>query len=756
MGKKGRRHSEAITDPKPGSDDQPGDDVADPLVSDPRFNAASWDPRFSRVPKRAKNAVCDDRFTTKLKKDPGFREKQTPVDRYGRPKKRVKLDYAIQTLAESDGHASDDKDQLSAGENFDHNSDFDDDPRLFASGDNDDDDDDFDDPDDLEEFETGEEHLEDIPLGKATSRLAVVGLDWSVTRAVDIFASMDCFCPTGKKILYVEVHPSKFGLERLEIEAKLGPQVVPEEDLRVVQDAKKLQPNGLNGENGATQDGNLNLQSEDNSEGDSEREGESDDGEEEIPLFEDDGDVAERQRKEQAALRKYEEDRLKYYYAIVKCEDVKTADALYEQCDGVEYSQTGQSFDLRFVPEDMEITTTPRDRAESVPDGYAPPVVNLSSLSNSTVKLSWDADDPDRVILKKKAFGKHELNEQDLKAYLASSSEEESDEKEQGKENVEQKRSILLNAVNEDDEEEEDEAEVEVTFEPGMLEKGEEILKRKLERDEREGETPWEGRMRRLRERKQERRRERRAAIAKSTGKPANTDDDSIVSDENSSEGQSDPIAFSSRNRGSEALPNLKVGAIKSRRKRQNEASGDISSDEDTAIKQRQRVELELLTMKDGGNAERTLRDKLAEADSDEEELRRQRKKGKKSRGKRRWQKEKADAKEDGNNKTLVDTGDERFQNVFNSHLFAIDPTHPKYRDDDTTMKIMKEKVRRSRSAQNANSTVDEGRASVSNDQANDRARESKKNVSSAQAELKLLAARVKARAEKRRKRVKS
>lgn len=771
MGKKGPRRSESKPDAKSESKYQPSDGVTDPLVSDPRFNAASWDPRFSRVPKRAKNAVADDRFTTILKRDPSFREKQTPVDRYGRPKKRVKLDYTMQTLAESDGEGSDDSHQSSADDDHAHGLDVEGVPVMSVGDEDGDSDEDFDDLADLEEFEVNEEPLENIPRGEATSRLAVVGLNWSVTRAVDILASLNCFCPTGKKILFVEVHPSKFGLERLEIEAKLGPQVVPEDDLRVVQDAKELQTQDLDGENG---DSNENLHSKPclaESEGRSESEDENDNEEivdnagngddyddredkDDAPLFEDDAEVSERVRKQQAALRKYEEDRLKYYYAVVKCEDIKTADSLYEQCDGVEYSQTGQSFDLRFIPDDMEITTKPRDRAESVPDGYAPPAVNLSSLNNSTVKLSWDADDPDRVILKKKAFSKHELYDQDLKAYLASSSEDEGQEEEQGKEDAEQKRSILLGAMNGDDAEEEDEAELEVTFEPGMLEKGEEILKRKLERDEREGETPWEGRMRRLRERKQERRRERRAAIAKLTGKAANNDDESDVSDESSSEEPSvlDPLFSGSKD--PESVPVLKEGTSMSRRMNQRDARGGGPPEEGNGFKQQKGAELEPLTTNDGETAGKTIREKLAEADSDEEEMRRQRKKGK-TRGKRRWQKDKSEVKAT-ENESLIEASDDRFQGVFNSHLFAIDPTHPKYRDDGTTRKIMKEKVHRSRIAQNVNGAGDDDGSTLgSKDQAVGKVKEPKKSVSSAQAELKQLAARVKARAEKRKKRAK-
>lgn len=753
MGKDTRHQSKSNAHVQPVSENRLSDDEADPLVSDPRFNAASWDPRFSRVPKRAKNAVADDRFTSKLKKDLSFRDKKTPVDRYGRPKKRPKLDYTMQTLAEDDDqNLVDNESSSDEGEQL-HGPEADVDQELSQT----EDDIDTDELDDLEEFEVHEESLETIPRGEATSRLAVIGLDWSVTRAVDILASLGCFCPTGKNISYVEVHPSKFGLERLEIEAKLGPQVVPEEDLRVVRNAGRLPQMDPDNRDGPVTNPNENEESGDDrgvstedADEDADAEASDDDEGGNVPMFEDDGEVAERERKEQAALRKYEEDRLKYYYAVVKCEDVKTADALYEQCDGVEYSQTGQCFDLRFIPNDMEITTMPRDRAECVPDGYTPPVVNVSSVNNSTVKLSWDTDEPDRVILKKKAFGKYEMYEQDLKAYLASSSEDEDKDeggdeaKGRNKELAEEKRNALLGAVNEDDAEE-DEAEMEVTFEPGMLEKGEEFLKRKLKRDGENDETPWEARMRRSRERKQEKRRERRAAIAKATGDAGSDGENSTGSVDNGSEDSPGPDPLFVSNGDQKGPTNVEAKISKSRRtKNRNAPNGESFPDDDEVAKQKQRVELELLTMEDARSIGGTLRDKLADADSDEEELRRQRKKGKRTRGKRRSQKQKEDEQRKESKESLMDTNDDRFQSVFNSHLFAIDPTHPKYRDDDTTRKIMKEKGRRSVGALNAN-----GASGIA------KPKDSKGSGSSAQEELRRLAARVKARAENRKKRVK-
>ena len=54
-------------------------------------------------------------------------------------------------------------------------------------------------------------------------------------------------------------------------------------------------------------------------------------------------------------LRKYEEERLKCYYGVVQFEDVKASDDVYKQCEGVDYAQSGRSFDLRRIVDEMAI-----------------------------------------------------------------------------------------------------------------------------------------------------------------------------------------------------------------------------------------------------------------------------------------------------------------------------------------------------------------------------------------------------------------
>jgi len=144
---------------------------------------------------------------------------------------------------------------------------------------------------------------------------------------------------------------------------------------------------------------------------------------------------------------------------VAEFTDASAANVIYEQCDGVEYSQSRCVFNLSFVPVDMNIEATPREVCEKLPDGYKPPNVAPSTLSNSTVQMTWDADAPDRFVLRRSALGRHEEDEENLKAYLASASEDDSDEegKKESKEDIERKRKLLLGIGGDDGNGEEEE-----------------------------------------------------------------------------------------------------------------------------------------------------------------------------------------------------------------------------------------------------------------------------------------------------------
>ena len=48
---------------------------------------------------------------------------------------------------------------------------------------------------------------------------------------------------------------------------------------------------------------------------------------------------------DQKRLRMYERSKLRYYFAVVECDNVSTASNLYAQCDGLEFELTANRSD---------------------------------------------------------------------------------------------------------------------------------------------------------------------------------------------------------------------------------------------------------------------------------------------------------------------------------------------------------------------------------------------------------------------------
>jgi hypothetical protein len=203
-----------------------------------------------------------------------------------------------------------------------------------------------------------------IPEGQETRRLAVLHLDWDRISAKDIFAMLHSFLPPSRALLSVTVFPSEFGKEQMASERTSGPVV-------------KLQPKTKGGKS------NKSLISSSSSGADAEAD------------FDDD------------ALRAYELNKLRYYYAVAEFDTAETASAVYEQCDGVEFEASSNVLDLRFIPDattfDDDIV---RDSATSMPTTYAAPVFTTSALQMSKVQLTWDDDDPKRSVLKGDKHGR--------------------------------------------------------------------------------------------------------------------------------------------------------------------------------------------------------------------------------------------------------------------------------------------------------------------------------------------------------------
>ena len=119
------------------------------------------------------------------------------------------------------------------------------------------------------------------------------------------------------------------------------------------------------------------------------------------------GDDSEEFSRE--ALREFELSKLRWFYAIVETDCLKSAEKISEMCDGREYMSSSTLVDVSYVPED----TCFSDEAEDVYDGndgdekeYHPLQLNHSSLSHTAVSSTFDENDPRRNEVFGKAFEK--------------------------------------------------------------------------------------------------------------------------------------------------------------------------------------------------------------------------------------------------------------------------------------------------------------------------------------------------------------
>ncbi|KAL8141196.1 hypothetical protein V2J09_007217 [Rumex salicifolius] len=427
------------------------------------------------------------------------------------------------------------------------------------------------------------EQVENVPnIEKETHRLAIVNMDWTQVKAADLFVMLSSVLPKGGQILSVSVYPSEFGLKRMEEEAIRGPAALFDGE-----EANKDKATG------------------------------SDDDDDEI---------------DNEKLRAYERSRLRYYYAVVVCDSVATADYLYKSCDGVEFERSSNVLDVRFIPDNMEFKHPPRDRATEAPAGYEGLDFHTRALQHSNVQISWDEDEPHRVKTLKRKFNADQLADLEMKEFLASDESEDDDEEdlsERKNKNLEKYRALLQSGDGSEEEEDEHQ-DMEVTFNTGLEDISKKILEKKNQ-----SETFWEEYLRKRKEKR-----------LKNRSKDS-SDDESDYSDNASGE---EPDDFFE-----DEPPSKKAKKAAVNKKKRIEVES-IDTEKETAASA---AELELLLADDneGKNAMKGYK------------IKRNKIKGKKGKIE--------PVPED--KLPVVNRDDPRFAALYNNPNFALDPTDPQY-----------------------------------------------------------------------------
>lgn len=530
-----------------------------------------------------------------------------------------------------------------------------------------------------------------IPTGEVSSRLAVVNLDWDNIRAADLMAVFSSFVPSSGRIRRVSVYPSSYGRERMEREEMEGP------------------PKEIFGSGKADGNPDDESQSSDNDE-DDEIDGQGEEAEDErikkSILKEDKG-----LEFNSAKLRRYQLERLRYFYAVLECSSESVAQAIYDAVDGTEYLTTANSFDLRYIPDDTDFSDdVPRDECERVPDGYKPNEFMTDALQHSKVRLTWDADDGSRKEAQKRAFtgSRADIDENDLKAYLGSdSSEDEGPEPEvvdatldasvqnedseviaaepvpklTKKEMERQKMRAALGLPIEGASKKSKEkktapvGDMQITFSSGLTSepnKGS-VFENEPERDE----TTVQKYVRKEKERKARRKEKMKAPPNPEQDVEAETVPEQPSEDEEPQDlGFSDPFF---------TAPSIDKATTTAARKAAKQKKREELAAEEAASAAK-RAELELLMVDDKTDTNHKNHFDINEIAKAEKALSKK-KKGKKKPSER--EKEALQAKEE--DRFDMDVGDERFRDVFERPEFAIDPSHPRFKGTEGMKRLLEE-----------------------------------------------------------------
>ncbi|XP_017054797.1 pre-rRNA-processing protein esf1 [Drosophila ficusphila] len=693
-----------------------GTDPNSGIWRDARFQHLMADPRFRGVPKVQRKVKIDKRFQGMFTDDK-FKVKYT-VDKYGRPvnksnaedlRKFYELDenesdsdeekekeskkdsdseaeveqqerraeeLAIANLKDQEedlGNDALDSDDSEVPENLRErltNPDIDyarGEGRLLTDSSSDEDSEDEDGVEDPElkidhvwgELDNDAESTED-----STRRLAVCNMDWDRIRAEDLMVMLSSFLPPGGSILSVKIYPSEFGKARMAEEEVHGPKELVER-----------------------------------------KEPTEDDSEEEL-VRQEDSDAEEGEDYHMEKLRQYQLNRLRYYYAVVECDSIATADKVYQECDGIEYESSATRVDLRFIPDDTSFEEdTPSDECHELPDvsSYKPRQFTTTALQQAKVDLTWDETALERRELGDKLSSGHvdKLTDKELRQIVAYSSEEEDSEEEPAarqsapeelseqsqtekpkkpskQERIAAYKNLLADILQQEKQEKEQKYEMEMTWnvEPQQDEK-------QPAKETQANLTPIEKVIQKRSEKNKQRKEQRRQRLIEAKGgDPGEDSDDSMVPD-----GVDLNDAYFA-----EEFANGDYAPIKTKqdkKKNKKRAKADLEVDAET---QRQEKELELL-LDNGDGPDEKHHFSLTKILKQEEQ------EAGGSKRKRRQQLKKSKNKPKGSEKPdddfQVDLNDTRFKAVYKSHEFNIDPTHSHYKATKGMQQIIGEKLKR-------------------------------------------------------------
>ena len=525
-------------------------------------------------------------------------------------------------------------------------------------------------------------HTEAPAVSDSTRRLAVCNMDWDFVKAQDLYVLFKSFAPEGGCVKSVTIYPSEFGKERMAEEARLGP--------------KEMRRQGMEGGEGETADKGKGRQQK-NIGGDQQK--------------------AKRMEKQKESaqtekLREYQLNRLRYYYAVVDCDSVRTADNIYSECDGREYQLSSVRLDLRFIPEDMSFEDKPKEsftEEQGVLD-YQPSEFISSALSQAKVEVTWDETEFDRLSRRMSGLQPKELQsiveenkyadiiappesdsegEQDgrpdwLKNLLAEDGEEDKEEKTiTEEEKIQLYRKVLMDKIAEDEEEEkkeEGELDKELAWQPGLKSAAEKKMKKQEKKKDQNAIVG--GYLDKKKEKKKKKKEEKLKKRKQENGEEEEEQEGLAFSDDDLPAGFDVEDMKEMLDGNEELLPSkqTKTGKGKKKKKGQEKVESEDLSETD----QKAKAELELILMdSDSVHQKKPAKPEIVKDSGT--------KKSKKKKNKLAKLKKTEEDKEDFH----LDMEDPRFSALYSSHHFHIDPSAPQFKKTKNMLKLVDEQIKR-------------------------------------------------------------
>lgn len=458
-----------------------------PTIQDNRFKSIHYDPKFLPASKKISKTQIDDRFTG-LFKDKRF-SVISEKDKYGRDvegteeneemkrlyclsnekdkKKEGKKNKKIKNLSKS---SKENKSEEIHQKYYNEQGKFEWNEESSSE--------DEQDPEDLND-DVWEDEEKVVRNESSSSKLALLSYDWMHINAEDIMALFNSLKPKEGIIKRVIVYPSEFGLKRMEIENKEGPSEIWRGDEEPKHNEEK--PNN------------------------SQKKKKSKTIEKDINEW-----IAKVNKPtdfDPIKLRKYEKDRLKYYYAIIECDSKQTAEHIYSECDGTEFELTGMKIDLRFVPEKTKFPYEPKETCDYIPvTGKVNNFLNRST-NHTNVELTWENPNMNRFDhLYSKKMTEDDWNKIDYSKIIGDV--DESGDSEAAKEDIDVRdKEVSSDDSNNDWRADFDkknkrrEGNMEIKFSSGFADIGNKILEKKKEKEE----STWEKYLRVKKEKKKAR-----------------------------------------------------------------------------------------------------------------------------------------------------------------------------------------------------------------------------------------------------------